>query len=124
MDALAMTSRTLPYWLAWLLLTLSHAVHADSVVDDVTQLNPIHVREIIQPTSINEISEAIRAYLGPISIGGGRFSMGGQTATRDALQIDMRHFDQVVARVIDRQSLQACLERARRGVASRHLVAF
>jgi FAD/FMN-containing dehydrogenase len=69
---------------------------ADAIVGDVTQLNPIRVREIVEPTSIEAIIDAVKNHPGPISIGGGRYSMGGQTATDGALQIDMRRFAQVL----------------------------
>ena len=69
---------------------------ADTIVNDVTQLNPIRVHQVITPTTLGEIVDAVRSHSGPISIGGGRYSMGGQTATEGALQIDMRNFDRVV----------------------------
>ena len=72
-------------------------VYADAIVSDVTQLNPIHVREIVAPTGIEAIVEAVKNHPGPISIGGGRYSMGGQTATDGALQIDMRRFSRVIS---------------------------
>ena len=68
-----------------------------AIVNDVTQLNPIPVAEVITPTTIDEIVVAVRSHAGPISIGGGRYSMGGQTATPGGLQIDMRAFNRVVA---------------------------
>ncbi len=43
-----------------------------------------------------EIVEAVRSHPGPIAIGGGRYSMGGQTATEGALHIDMRGFNRIV----------------------------
>src|SRR5438046_7195224 len=49
------------------------------------------------PRTVEEISSAVRASPGPISVGGGRYSMGGQTATPDGLQLDMRNFRGVVA---------------------------
>ena len=67
-----------------------------AVVNDVTQLNPIHVRQIITPTTAEQVAEAVKSHEGPISIGGGRFSMGGQTATDGALQLDMRNLDRVI----------------------------
>lgn len=67
------------------------------VVNDVTQLNPVPVAKIITPTTTEEIVEAVRTHRGPVSIGGGRYSMGGQTATEQALQIDMRQFNKVLA---------------------------
>lgn len=81
------------------LLTLSAALglaHAEAIVNDVTQLNPIHVQEVATPTSIEQIVAVVKSHAGPISIGGGRYSMGGQTATDGAVQIDMRQFNRVV----------------------------
>src|SRR6516165_8427816 len=68
----------------------------ESIVNDVTQLNPIHVREILAPTTVEQVAAAVKSHEGPISIGGGRFSMGGQTATDGALQLDMRNLDRVI----------------------------
>jgi FAD/FMN-containing dehydrogenase len=68
-----------------------------ATVNDVTQLNPIAVSEIITPTTIDEIIDAVRSHPGPISVGGGRYSMGGQTASPGGLQIDMRTFNRVLA---------------------------
>lgn len=66
-------------------------------VNDVTQLNPIPVAEVVAPTTLDEIVAAVKNHAGPVSIGGGRYSMGGQTATVGAIQIDMRNFDHIVA---------------------------
>lgn len=70
---------------------------AANIVNDVTQINPVAVARIVAPTTASEIIAAVKSHKGPISIGGGRYSMGGQTATEQALQIDMRHFNKVVA---------------------------
>ncbi|MFO1518712.1 MAG: FAD-binding oxidoreductase [bacterium] len=72
------------------------AFAAPATVNDVTQINPIVVDEIVKPHSIAEIQEAVKNHHGPISIGGGHFSMGGQTATEKSLHLDLREFDQVV----------------------------
>lgn len=66
------------------------------VVNDVTLLNPITVAKIITPTTTEEIVQAVKSHKGPVSIGGGRYSMGGQTATEQALQIDMRQFNRIL----------------------------
>jgi FAD/FMN-containing dehydrogenase len=86
---------------AWLLLLGSAAASgggltAEPVINDVSGLNPIHVREVIAPTSVDEVVAVVRSHAGPISIGGGRYSMGGQTATDGATQIDMRRLDRVI----------------------------
>jgi FAD/FMN-containing dehydrogenase len=66
-------------------------------VNDITRLNPIPVQDVVVPTSVDEIVAAVRAHPGPVSIGGGRYSMGGQTAVRGGVQIDMRRFNRVLA---------------------------
>ena len=70
---------------------------APTVVNDVTQLNPIPVSRIVTPTTTEEVVAAVRAARGPVSIGGGRYSMGGQTATPGGVQLDMRRFNRIVA---------------------------
>jgi FAD/FMN-containing dehydrogenase len=82
----------------WAVIALAspQAAQATAVVNDVTQINPIIVDRVITPTTVEEIQKAVSAHKGKISIGGGRYSMGGQTATEGALQIDLRKFNQVV----------------------------
>ena len=70
---------------------------AGEIVNDITQLNPIKVDLVVAPQSVEEISALIRNSTGPISIGGGRNSQGGQTATENCLQLDMRSFKKVLA---------------------------
>jgi FAD/FMN-containing dehydrogenase len=65
-------------------------------INDITQLNPIQVNKIIRPKTLNEIIYAIKTTTGPISIGGGKYSMGGQTAFENSLHIDMRSFNKMV----------------------------
>ena len=65
-------------------------------VNDVTAINPIQVGREVQPQTIAEISGAIKDSKGPISIGGGRFSMGGQIGYDNSLHIDMRKFNKVL----------------------------
>lgn len=69
---------------------------APLTINDVTRLNPVQVAQVIAPTSNEEITEAVRSNPGPIAIGGGRYSMGGQTATPGGLQIDMRQMNRVL----------------------------
>lgn len=68
-----------------------------NTVNDITQLNPIHVSRIATPRSEDELAALVRDHPGPISIGGGRFSQGGQTACDGALFIDMRGMNRIVA---------------------------
>ena len=57
----------------------------DTVVNDITQLNPVPVARVVTPRSVDDIAAAIQGSRGPISIGGGRYSMGGQTAIDNGL---------------------------------------
>ncbi len=66
------------------------------IVNDITQLNPVRVMAIVAPTSVEDVQEALRRTTGPVSVGGGRFSMGGQTASPGSLHFDMRTLNRIV----------------------------
>lgn len=70
---------------------------AETTINDVTQLNPIVVSRVRRPATIPEIRQWVAQHNGPVSIGGARHSMGGQTATEDALFIDMRSLHKIVS---------------------------
>lgn len=70
---------------------------ASLVVNDVTGLNPVQVWAISKPKSVEEVAEATRRSDGPISVGGGHFSMGGQTASPGSLHLDMREMNQIIS---------------------------
>ena len=65
-------------------------------VNDVTRLNPVTVDRVVAPRSVSELQEAIRSTSGPISVGGGRFSMGGQIASPGSLHLDLRNLNHVL----------------------------
>src|SRR5262245_9172922 len=67
-----------------------------NTVNDITQLNPIRVARILAPRSVDELASLIASNSGPISIGGGRYSQGGQIACDGASFIDMRLLNRVV----------------------------
>jgi FAD/FMN-containing dehydrogenase len=66
-------------------------------VNEVTRLYPVTMERVVTPQTIEDIAGAVRASAGPISIGGGRYSMGGQTAVPDGVQIDMRSYHGVIS---------------------------
>jgi FAD/FMN-containing dehydrogenase/uncharacterized membrane protein YhaH (DUF805 family)/SAM-dependent methyltransferase len=68
----------------------------DRIVNDVTGLNPVPVWAIATPTTVEEVQEALARSHGAVSIGGGHFSMGGQTASPGSLHLDMRRMNKVV----------------------------
>lgn len=74
-------------------------------VNDVTQLNPIKVEGVVKPHTLDELVQIVRTTPGPVSVGGGRYSMGGQTATEQAVQIDMREFNRVLNFSVERKEI-------------------
>ena len=75
------------------------------IVNDVTQLNPIKVAKVLIPQTVEEIQKAVKEAAGSVSIGGGRFSMGGQTASPNTLHLDMRQFNKVIALDVDNKTI-------------------
>ena len=66
------------------------------VVNDITGLNPVNVTQNVRPTTEQEIVDAVLSTTGPVSIGGERYSMGGQIAYPDSLHLDLRDYDEVI----------------------------
>jgi FAD/FMN-containing dehydrogenase len=78
---------------------------ARPVVNDITQLNPVPVARIAYPRDVAEVQWLVRSWPGPIAIGGGHFSMGGQTACEGCLALDMRKLDHVLALDVAQRSV-------------------
>ncbi|MDN8617047.1 FAD-binding protein [Variovorax ginsengisoli] len=76
------------------------------IVNDVTQLNPVRVMAIVAPACTGDVVEALRRTSGPVSIGGGRFSMGGQTASPGSLHFDMRSMNRILAFSPDEKTIR------------------
>lgn len=77
---------------------LSQRVHAqESVINDFSQLNPVAVAKALRPHSVSDIQAALQQWPGHVSVGGGRFSMGGQIASPNTLHLDMRGMKKVVS---------------------------
>lgn len=75
---------------------IPHLKTDERIVNDVTRLNPIIVAKVATPHSVEELQTLIQSAGLPISIGGGRFSMGGQTASPHSLHVDMRELNKVI----------------------------
>lgn len=67
-----------------------------NVVNDITGQNAVPVWAIVTPRNTDEVAESLRRSDGPVSIGGGRLSMGGQCASPMSLHLDMRYMNQVL----------------------------
>jgi FAD/FMN-containing dehydrogenase len=74
----------------------SHFMPPAREVVDVTQLVHIPVERVATPTSTDDVIALVSSHDGPISIGGGRFSMGGQIATENTLFLDTRALNDVL----------------------------
>ncbi|MBB1518832.1 FAD-binding protein [Aquipseudomonas guryensis] len=92
---------------------------ASEIVNDVTGLNPIEVERVLAPIELQQIIDAVRQHDGPISIAGGRYSMGGQTASAGALQLDMRDFDEVLGFSAERREI-----RVQTGISWREILEY
>ncbi|NUE96023.1 FAD-binding oxidoreductase [Gilliamella sp. ESL0232] len=66
------------------------------VVNDVTGMTPVQASAIMQPESTQQVSELVKNTSGPISIAGGKYSMGGQTAINNGIQIDTQKLNHVI----------------------------
>ncbi len=75
---------------------IPHLKTDERIIDDVTRLNPVLVAKIMRPASIEEVCEIVKNTTGAISVGGGRFSMGGQTASPYSVHVDMRGMNKVL----------------------------
>jgi FAD/FMN-containing dehydrogenase len=77
-------------------IAIDHLRTSERIINDVTQLNPILVAKIATPNSIEELQNTIKNSE-KVSIGGGRFSMGGQTASNGTTHIDLRNLNKIIA---------------------------
>ena len=77
-----------------------------TLVNDVhSQLNPTRVAAIVRPSSVDELAAALadaRAMGRAVAVAGGRHAMGGQQFAEDALLIDTRQMNRVLALDEDR----------------------
>jgi FAD/FMN-containing dehydrogenase len=65
-------------------------------VTDVSRLDRTVVDRVLRPASERDIARALADTRLPVSIGGGRYSMGGQTACPGSLHLDMRDLRRLV----------------------------
>ncbi len=67
-----------------------------TTINDVTRLNRIPVFSVAHPKSTQDVADALTGTVFPVSVGGGHFSMGGQTASPGTLHLDLRQMDRVL----------------------------
>lgn len=66
-------------------------------VHDVARLDELEVARIARPRTTQGVQRALQDWPGPISIGGARYSMGGQIAAPGSLHLDLRGMDRLLA---------------------------
>lgn len=66
------------------------------LVPNITGLYAVQVARVATPVSAEEVAREVRNWPGKVAVGGGRYSMGGQTAVRMGLHLDMRRMNKVV----------------------------
>lgn len=67
------------------------------LVENVTGLYGVEVARVAAPLSTAEVVHEVTAWPGKVAVGGGRYSMGGQTAVAMGLHLDMRRMNRLVA---------------------------
>ena len=67
-----------------------------TVITEVTGLYAVPVAGVFAPGTVEQLQNMLKTSDMPISIGGGRYSMGGQIACPDTLHIDMRGLDRII----------------------------
>ena len=67
-----------------------------STMCNVTHLYSVPTAQITPVRDADDIRQALRRWSGRVSVGGGRFSMGGQAALAGGLQLDMRSMRQLM----------------------------
>lgn len=70
--------------------------HGGPEITDVSRLDRTAVDRVLRPTSEQDIARALSDTRLPVSIGGARYSMGGQTACPGSLHLDMRDLRRLV----------------------------
>lgn len=76
-----------------------------TVISDLSRLNHIQVDEVYAPGSVDQLRAIVKMSDKPISIGGGRYSMGGQTAQPGTLHIDMRGMNRILELDLDARTI-------------------
>ena len=66
------------------------------LIEDFSGIDRVPVAEMRQPLTTLDVSRAVSNWQSGISIGGGRYSMGGQVAAPDSLHLDMRQMNKVL----------------------------
>ena len=70
---------------------------SDLEICNVTQINSVKVGKIVIIKDESELIYALRRWSGNVSVGGGRYSMGGQVGIENGLHLDMRQMNGLIS---------------------------
>ncbi|OBU16906.1 FAD-binding oxidoreductase [Photobacterium aquimaris] len=76
-----------------------------NIIKEVSRLYPIAVDDIYVPGTVEQLQDMLKNTQKPISIGGGRYSMGGQIAHSGSLHIDMRGLNRILDLNVEQQTI-------------------
>lgn len=79
---------------------------AEHEIRDVTELVRITPDHVAHPVDADEVEALLLAHDGPVSIGGGRFSQGGQIGIDGTLFLDLRGMDDIVALDVENRRIR------------------
>lgn len=66
------------------------------LIANVSQLYPVEVARVAIPRSTEALAHEVANWPGKVAVGGGRYSLGGQTAVALGLHVDMRQMNQLL----------------------------
>lgn len=72
------------------------SVSSALLVNDVSQLNEVKVQSFFTPATLSELESFFNTTSAPLSLGGGRFSMGKQSAQEETVFVDLRNLNKVL----------------------------
>lgn len=81
---------------ALLLAGCNRGAGGGTVIHDVARLDDLEVARVIRPENIEDVQRALQDWPGPVSIGGARYSMGGQIAAPGSLHVDLRGMNRLL----------------------------
>ncbi|MBL7919868.1 MAG: FAD-binding protein [Bacteroidia bacterium] len=84
---------------------IPHLKTSERIINDTTRLNPAIVWRVETPESIDELQTIIQNADMPISVGGARFSMGGQIGSPNSIHIDTRKLNKIISFSLENKTI-------------------
>jgi len=81
-------------------------INSKYIVNDITKMNPVIVKDVLVPKTTDDVCRFLKTTDSAISIGGGRFSMGGHTASPNTTHIDMRGLNKILNYSLENRTVE------------------